>query len=413
MSRLFKNTRFIKLWLSQIFSLLTINMANFILINRIYEQTSSTFAVTLIWVFYSLPAVLIGPFSGFFVDLWSKRKIMIITSALQGLVVASFFLVGNQFYLFYLGVFAYAFLNQFYFPSEAASIPWLVKKQDFPKANSLFLFTAQLSLLLGFGGGGLLLRFVSENAAIAGCVVFSLLASLAAWRLPQDTIMATMDKSDWSEWAEKSKQGWVFLVNQGRLILITFGIMAGFQILTASLVSMLPAIAKEIFHTTLKEASLGIILPLGIGLVGGAYVFGRSAEKRRKTTWISLGSLGGGIALILLSNLYLLATASRNSLWFIATALFLLLGASASTIIIPCQTFIQEFTPANIRGRVFSLLGVVITISAIPPVLLIAQAIDSVGVKLLLLGMGVSSIIISGLIFIKGHETITNTNNRD
>jgi hypothetical protein len=70
-----KNPKFLYLWVSQILSQLTVNIMNFLLLAHLFETTKSSIAVALLWVAYSLPALIIGPIGAASVDLLSRRNI--------------------------------------------------------------------------------------------------------------------------------------------------------------------------------------------------------------------------------------------------------------------------------------------------------------------------------------------------
>jgi len=411
--KLLRNKGFLKIWISQLFSQLTVNMLNFVLISRIYEQTGSTIAVALLWVFFSLPAVFVGPFSGLIIDIFSKRKILVYANLFQGITVFVFFLMSHHLYPLYIAVFVYSLLNQFYLPAEAASIPWLVKKKDLPAANSLFLFTSQASFLLGFGSGGIFLNFVSSDMAIIIGGVFLLLASLSVFLLPSDknTTEKAVEINKAEVWLKWLKEGWNFLSKKGKLVFYSFGLLALFQTAVASLAAIFPALSAEILNRPFSKTGAGLVFPLAIGLIGGSSLFSRFANNKRKKQWIFLGTIGGGLSLIAMSLLPIIIPISQNRFLFIMILLFVI-GVAAALVYVPSQTFIQETTPPDKRGRIFGILSVIINLSVIPPVLFIALIIDILGVNGLLFILGLVFATLSVIIARKGNEIILATNHR-
>ncbi len=399
------NANFIKVWLSQIFSQLTINMVNFILINQIFENSRSTVAVSLLWIFYSLPAVFLGPFSGFFVDIWDKRKIMMITNFLQALTVASLLWIGHRFYFIYVAVLIYAVLNQFYGPAEAAALPDVVSKKQLPAANSLFLFTAQLSFLVGFGMASILLQFFSGSTLLLISAGLLFLATLAVALLPANRLIGQRrHRYDWNGLWLDIQRGVQFLLSGGRLVLIGFLVIALFQMASSTAATILPVLAETILHRSLRDAGVFLVVPLAVGLIGGSYLFGRHARRVRKKYWIVSGSVGTGLAIIYIAILdYFFAQYSWRAI--MAMVAIFVLGVSLASVVVPAQTFIQEVTPAKIRGRVFSLLSATINLAAIIPLLIIASLIDILGIRLLLLVIGTTAILL-GLIISRHSNAI-------
>src|SRR4030042_2096834 len=149
---IFKNKSFLYLWSSQIFSQLSINILNFILLIKIYSETKSSIATSFLWVSYAIPAIIIGPIAAASVDIIDKRKMLIITNLLQCLTIFFFAFISEQsLFLLYGIVIVYSFLNQFYIPAEQSSLPAIVEKKSLALANSLFFITQQISLIVGFG----------------------------------------------------------------------------------------------------------------------------------------------------------------------------------------------------------------------------------------------------------------------
>jgi len=409
-----KNRNFLKIWGAQIAGQITGFILNFILINTIYERTGSTVAVALIWVFYSLPSVFVGPFSGVFVDLWSKRKIMLIVPILQGLTLVFYLLTQEHIYLSYFSIFLYSLSSQFYIPSEAASIPWLVEKKYLPVANSLFLLTSQLAFMVGFGSGGILISLIDKNIVIIICASLLFLASFFISFLPKDKNLTRTKsiKENYDLWVNGVKRIWSYLSVKGRLVFYSFGILAFFQVVTASLGSIFPAVSTEILNRPFKSTSTGLILPLAIGLVGGSWLFSQFSENGRKKQWISRGALLAGASLVAIAsvNLFHLEYSER---FIFMMVMLLILGMSAALIFVPSQTFIQETTPPQMRGRIFGLLGVIVNLSSIPPVLFIAAIIEIIGVNGLFFTLGIVSILISGFLANKADGIILATNHRN
>ena len=96
-----RNRNFLYLWISQITSQVTINIMNFVFLVRLFEKTGSAISTSFLWVAYSLPAILIGPFASATVDLVDKRKMLIVTNFLQFLTLLLYGLAhkGNVFLL--------------------------------------------------------------------------------------------------------------------------------------------------------------------------------------------------------------------------------------------------------------------------------------------------------------------------
>ena len=98
---LVKNSNFRYLWTSQVFSQLTIHIMNFLLLIRLFNETGSTIATSFLWVAYALPAILIGPFAAASVDMFDRRKLLMLTNLFQSATIF-FYALSHQTSLFLL-----------------------------------------------------------------------------------------------------------------------------------------------------------------------------------------------------------------------------------------------------------------------------------------------------------------------
>lgn len=71
---LLHNKNFVSLWISQILSQFSVNLLNFIIVTNLYKFTGSAIAVSLVWIFYAIPILLVGPIASASVDLLNKKK---------------------------------------------------------------------------------------------------------------------------------------------------------------------------------------------------------------------------------------------------------------------------------------------------------------------------------------------------
>jgi MFS family permease len=64
---------------------------------------------------------------------------------------------------------------------------------------------------------------------------------------------------------------------------------------------------------------------------------------------------------------------------------FAILGLSFVGVTIPSQTFLQESTPKELRGRVFGNYWFLVTVASVLPVIFSGSIIEVLGIRILLL----------------------------
>lgn len=402
-----ENRNFSYLWASQILSQVTIYIMNFVLATRIYEKTGSTLAVSLLWIFFYLPSFFLGPFSGYFVDIWSRKKTLLLTNILEAIIIFMFLFVRNKIYLFYPMVFLYSLVDQFYYPAEAASLPWLVKKKNLPFANSLFVITSQCSLILGIGLSGVLMHLFGMENPIVLSVIFLFLAALAVNFLPKEQKILSQKKYNFSNFLVQIKIGYKF-IQKNRLVLFPMMLITLFQLLLLILAVTLPGFATELLNIKISDAGPLLIIPLGLGAVLGTYLVTKFSGKLRKGFLVKRGMIGAFLSFMLFS---LVLPFLGDYRVFFAMAVMVVLGLSIVFILVPNQTLIQESTPNFLRGRIFGAWNFLHTLAILPSLLFSATIVDVLGTGLFIFLSGIL-ILLLVLCFNRVENWIINDDSR-
>ena len=389
-----KNRKFVYLWVSQIASQVTINIINFVFLVRLFEKTSSAISTSFLWVAYALPAILIGPFASATVDSIDRRKMLIATNFLQFLTLLLYGLShkANVFVLYEV-VFIYSLLNQFYVPAESASLPSLISKEKLTHANSLFFLTQQFSLVIGFGFAGILNGYLGFDRTLYVCAFFLFTAFSSTVFLPS---LRTKNKVP-KEFEEavtsffgRIAEGYKFIKGR-RDILIPFSLLICFQVAFQVASVAVPSISKNLLRIPLNSAAIFLLIPAGVGAVAGALILPKlifHGWRKKKVIDSSLLLVG-----LLVFALTFLVPVFGYSFRVILTFLsILLIGLGFVGVIIPAQTFLQESTPKDLRGRVFGNFWFLVTVVSVIPVVFSGTIIEILGVRMLLLVLGALSL---------------------
>ena len=374
------------LWVSQIFSQITIHMMNFLLIAHLYESTHSAIATSLLWVAYALPSIIIGPIGAASVDLMSRRKTLMVTNLLQSATVFVYIFINQQsiFIMFAIAL-IYSGLNQFYGPAELATLPGTVGKKMLARANSMFFTTSQVSLILGFGFAGLLQRLIGFNGTLILCASFLLIAFISVSFLseikPKKKMPVEFEKV-LKTFFDSIIEGYTF-IRTNKAVLFPLLILLGIQAVLAIMTVNLPVIAAQILGISINYSGVSVVVPAGIGaLLGAVYIPSLIRKGWRKKILIEVGLLLTTFALLTISLLVpILPIALRVT---ITSLLIIVTGVAFVAVDIPALTFLQESTPTWFRGRVFGNLWFMSSIITILPVIFSGAISEIFGVRTLL-----------------------------
>lgn len=366
-----------KIWSSQILSLVTINLINFVIVLRVFETTHSTVAVSLVWIFYAMPALLIGPFSGTIVDLAEKRKILVFTNLIQGFIVLLYLLVHIKMWPIYSIIFLYSLVNQLYIPAEASTLTIVVPKNLLPVANTVFLFTVYGALLVGFGAAGSLVKALGKDAPFLLSSFLLFVAALVVYRLPAGMKGSKRKINRWIDFWRRVREGYLFI--RGHMeVFFPLILLVLANVIVSVLATLAPLFVTEVLAIDLLDIGLVMIFPIGFGAILGALGVVLASKRLRKKQVISFGLFLMALTLLFLGLVLPLVSSGKVPLTIIVSFFF---GLGLVSLCIPTQTAIQEKTPPEFRGRVFGVLSFLFTLAAVLPILLTATIADTIGVS--------------------------------
>jgi MFS family permease len=152
-----------------------------------------------------------------------------------------------------------------------------------------------------------------------------------------------------------------------------------------------------------------IVLPLGAGIVMGILLlnaYGRLIPRRRviEGGLIALGillalmALSGRISAFLdrqISNTNLPDLSLLTSLLSIVVGVAFFAGIAYACVAIPSQTQLQEDLPEDVRGRVFGVLNMLVSVASFLPILIVGPIADLVGTTAVM-------VIVAGFVVIVG-----------
>ncbi|MGH2541899.1 MAG: MFS transporter, partial [Ardenticatenaceae bacterium] len=289
------------------------------------------------------------------------------------------------------------------------TIPLLVGRRRLITANSLFNLTITGTQVLGllivfpfviklgnrwFGqGNGIEFSF----ALVAGTY------TVAAWllsHLPPDPILARVTASHQQptqgalERALRELREGLHFVRGTPTLWVPMINLSLTATIAMILAMMAPQFAAEILRVS-QEDAIYIFAPAGVGMLAGTFLIPRVGAGFRREQISNAGMLLQGTMLFLLA---LIAHYwEGNAGMTVATmALALGLGLGFAMIGIPAQTMLQERTPHQIRGRVFSAQFFMANLISIPPMLFAGTLADRIGIPPVILIAAVMLLLITG-----------------
>jgi predicted MFS family arabinose efflux permease len=352
-----KHKNFALLWSGGLISMIGNWMLFAALPFHIYSMTNSALATSGILMAMVAPGILFGSFAGIFVDRWDRKKIMVITSALQAVTILSLLLVQSiEFiWIIYLTTFIESSLNHFFRPAEGALLPNLVGEEYLMPANSLNALNDNLARIIGPSIGGLLLGIYGFQSVIWADVTSYVIAMVLILLIKAENTAPKRapdaeTKNEVSNPLRIFRREWLaglkYIKSRRALkgLFIIMGIaLFGDAILSAILVVF---VQQDLGFSAVEYGWMMTARGIG-GLIGGLLI-GQFGSKFKPTQLISGGLLISG------ASIYLLLT--LPSLLIIMSVL-IIIGPALMAWLISLQTIAQKETEDSYRGRVFGTIG--------------------------------------------------------
>ncbi len=336
------------------------------------QSTTTGFAIATLVV--SLPFSVLGPFTGVFIDRWSRRRILIVAPLLRvALVWLVLFEPETAALPFYLGALWVLSVNRFYLSTAVAVVPRLVPIEDLLIANSISIVGGTVALLVGVFVGGWLHDLAGGNTpviALAGAqwlIASGIAARIGSPLVPHQLPEAPM-RDELRRVAHEFADGASRLFHTpralGPIVSITLDQMGQGIILVLSLFFF-----REQYKQGVASFS-NLIGAGGVGVLVGIFTVGKLEERFAKERIVAGSFAIGGLVLVALS----LAITQ----WTVLLASFGV-GLTFAWKKIPVDTLVQEAVPDGYRGRVFAVYDVSYNLSRVVAAFLAIPMLPALG----------------------------------
>ena len=363
---------FRRLWIGQTISQVGDGLTNLALLIVINKLTGSTAALATMMVVIALPQLFFGLISGVFVDRWNRKRIMVVSDLIRGVLVLGFILVRRpgDVWIFYLLGFLQAAVGTFFDPAKNAMIPTLVERDALLSANALSQTTRVITGVVGSALAGILVGVAGSAwpAFTLDGLSFFISALFVSWiTAPQPAVLlASGIKQTIAQLAE----GLHFLFSRRMLV----GVMATFAVTMLGIgavnVLVVPFLVNRLqVHTEALgfiDAAQVVGMVLGSGLVA-------VLAARLKAARIIVG----GIVLV---GLFVALFGASTAIWMALVSLFFV-GLSLTPVQAAASTLLQTYIPNDKRGRAGAAMNTVITLASVVSMGLSGVLGDALGVR--------------------------------
>jgi MFS family permease len=394
------------LWAAQAASQLADKFLMFSLIVVVYNLSKASSTESLLMIAYTLPSVLLSAPAGVWADRHDKRTLMLLTNVVRAglvlLIPLSQIVPGihGQVWPLIIVTLMFSAVGQVFAPAEAASIPYLVNREQIMTATSLFMTTVIVTLVVGVPLGTLSIKLFGDMAPFyIGSVLFAL-AGLGIWRIRTSLRAAAHAAAVATDVIRELREGLVILGRNPALRIalaqLTLSLVVVFTVFVLG-----PAYMRNVLERAPEDTYL-VLIPATVGMVATAVVLGRANVWRvsRARTLLGALSLGGatligfGLLPVLFRSIGLHALLTPTAVVFAAA-----FGCALGALLIPAFTVLQERTTEETRGRIFGGIFTVINAAVALPLLLAGGLSDAFGVDRTIAGLG--ALLVIGAVIVR------------
>jgi MFS family permease len=335
------------------------------------QSTTTGFAIATLII--SLPFSILGPFTGVFIDRWSRRKILVIAPVLRtALVGLALFDPQTAAVPFYVGALWVLSVNRFYLATAVAVVPRLVPTEDLLIANSISIVGGTVALLAGAFVGGWMADLADDAIVIGLAGAQWLLASAIAARITTPLVPHRLPQSPVRDELRRVVHEFADGVSRlvrtpralGPIVSITLDQMGQGIVLVLSLF-----VFRDRFDEGVASFS-NLIGAGGVGVLVGILTIGKLEERFAKERIVAGSFFLGGLVL--------LAVSTSITGWSVLLAAFAI-GLTFAWKKIPVDTLVQEAVPDGYRGRVFAVYDVAYNLSRLAAAFLAIPMLPRLG----------------------------------
>ncbi len=394
---------FVYAWCGEIFTLISTHIFNFFLILIVFDLTRSNIADAGIVLTITIPSIIFGMIAGSYVDLWNKRKVLLIVNLTRALLLVILaFYIDNLYFLFAVS-FIFSFITQFFIPAELPILPLIVERKYLYSANALFGVAIYGSILIAYVLAGPLIIFLNPFGTLMFLSVSLLIASIFILfiRIRYSKIKEVENGIEDMNIFNDMKST-LALISHTKGILQAIFILALTQTLILVVAVIAPGYASTVLGIPIVQFPLLFVAPAALGTVVGAAIIINYFRKSNKNTLITIGIFFSAFSFVFLPfgskvaskgfvqtiNVYLPKFLEIDILHIIIVVAFIL-GLSNALVFVPANTLMQEKISEEFRGKAYGFLNTFVGVFSLLPIIIVGGLANLIGVGAVLTIIGV------------------------
>jgi len=303
--------------------------------------------LSLVGIVFILPFLLFSGYAGQLADVYSKRRVLVLTKSLEivAALLGLFAFVSGRLELTYAVLFLIAVQATFFSPAKYGILPEMLPDRDLSRANGVLEMSTFVAIVAGTAIGSFLFDALSDRLWIIGAIVVAVAAigTAASLRIPDVPAMSPGARIARNPFGEILAG--VARLRENRVLLLTVAGLSYFWFLGALLQLVMILFGREVMG--LSDTWTGILTTFAaIGIAAGSLAAGRLSGDKVELGLTPIGSVGMGVFSILLAN-------SAHSFSFAAFNLTMV-GFFGGLFAVPLNALLQQKSGDAEKGRLMA-----------------------------------------------------------
>ena len=368
--------RFFSIWTGQAVSLLGSRVVQFALVWWLTKLTGSATVLAWATLIGLLPEILLAPIAGAYVDRWNRRIVMI---AADGLIALASLWLAYLFWTESVQVWhVYAIMlirsigGSFHFPAMAASTSLMVPREHLTRVAGLNQTLYGMLSIFGPPLGALAMEWLPFHGIML-IDVFTAMVAIAPLLFvsipqPQRPEAGAAKPSIWADMRDGLRYllGW-----RGMMILIGAALI--FKLAMTPAFSLLPLLVSDHFRGDAIQLSL-LETALGVGVVLGGLALSVWGGFKRRVYTMLFPLLVSGLCVVVIGF-------TPSTAFWLAVAATFAIGLLMPPVDGTFMAILQGNVAPELQGRVFSLIGSLLTLSSPVGLALAGPVSDALGLQ--------------------------------
>lgn len=359
-------------------------------------QSGVMMAISIICGF--VPTFFLSPFAGVWADRYNRKMLIMLSDsliAISTLILAILFLKGyNSLWMLFVASAVRSVGSGVQSPAISAFLPQLVPEDKLTKVNATNSSIQSLVMLVSPMISGALLNMATiESIFFIDVITAAIAVSILLLFLKVPSHAKALEKQKTSYFSDMV-EGYNYIKNHG-YVKRFFVFCAIFYVLVSPAAFLTPLqVARSFGDDVWRLTAVEITFSIGM-MLGGIIIASWGGFKNRTHT-MTMSSLIMGICTFALGVV--------PNFW-VYLSFMCLFGAVMPAFNTPATVLLQEKVEENFLGRVFSVLGMISSITMPLAMLVFGPLADAVAIEWMLIGTGVL-LVIQGFFLMKNKELI-------